>query len=564
MKDGIELAQSVTGKATMQAVAWRAILLVSALLVAGCTVTPSVTADKSQCNDSNGAICKPSGSDPNKEIATGSIDPNTNKPLSLGPDKVADEAPQVGGIKPETADRSSVYPQLASTDPNVASGLAPLGMPNVDISSRVAPKARESAHRVTVKQLSIRDAVAYAVLSHPLMGVQVAKLQAAGTDVKFSESALLPSLAVSAGTGISDFGTYSDYPRFMGSANLPGTMRTDVGFTFKQLVFDFGAAKSEVERNKALVDSERLKLVDEAEDIALRTVNSYMNILEKKEILAALDSTIANSQKLAELVSVNLSNGNGTKADVDRIQGKIIEIQGLRSDINSSYHIDLDDFYRLTKLEPMQVKKPRSITNELPKSLDAAIKEAQLSNPSVLALRSTSTSISHALAGAQAQKMPRMDLMSDATVKDYEGNHAASQGLVDSRLMLVMSYKIFDGGMLQAQIDKISAGKLETNYKTLDQEETVELNLRRLYESLSASHAKRMAAAQAVSTAENVNKLYIEQFKAGKRTIFELIDSNMSIFQLKKNAISSEYEELRSQYGILRNVGHLNDTMARN
>lgn len=42
----------------------------------------------------------------------------------------------------------------------------------------------------------------------------------------------------------------------------------------------------------------------------------------------------------------------------------------------------------------------------------------------------------------------------------------------------------------------------------------------------------------------------MEQFKAGKRTVFEVLDSRMVIFTMQKNAVNGRYEQLRAAYGI--------------
>ena len=64
-------------------------------------------------------------------------------------------------------------------------------------------------------------------------------------------------------------------------------------------------------------------------------------------------------------------------------------------------------------------------------------------------------------------------------------------------------------------------------------------------------------------TAQHANALYIEQFNAGKRTVFEVLDSRMVVFTMQKNAVNGRYEQLRAAYGILRTMGRLVETAAR-
>jgi adhesin transport system outer membrane protein len=453
-----------------------------------------------------------------------------------------------------------VYPQVASASPDLA-GVFAAGKPPETVPSNGSSSAPATGAKM--RGVSLSDAVGAAVLSHPLMGAQAAKVTGSLADVRTSEGATKPQMQVYAGTGGSYLGIYSNYPRQFGDINVPGSSRSDAGFTLKQLVFDFGAARADIARSKSVVDAERLRLADLAEDIALRTVNAFLNLLEEQELIALIDKVVADDNSFADLVKVSEQQGNGTIADVNRIKSKVIEVEALRTDITTSYQVAKDEFYRLTKLEPSTVRRPSSIVAQVPNSLAVALQGANQYNPALLAFNATGMSIDRQLDSQQAQRLPRVDLLSDALVKHYVGNQTASQGVVDSRLMLMVSYKLLDGGINAAQADRIREDKRANDFKALDERESVELNLRRFYQALSANRSKENAALQGTSTARSATSLYIEQFKAGKRTVFEVLDSRMVLFVMQKNAVNARYEQQRAAYGILRNVGRIVETAAR-
>lgn len=538
-----------------------------AALLAGCAQdkpTRLALTDCAQPGGGAGAECRDGRSI--DDIMTGSLPSDAGSaPAGDAGDTPIQTDGAAAAIAPTgtTVDRSAVMPQVASASPDLTATISSRSGPAVVAPiSTVAPRSAKGRPG-PLASLTLNDAVAIAVLSHPQMGAQAAKVQGAGADVRFAEGLRMPQLEVYGGAGQATLGTYVNTPTMFNNGSAPGTTRADVGFTFRQLVFDFGAARSEIQRNEALVDAERLKLADQAEDIGLRTVNAYLNLLEQSELISLIDRTVAEQRKLAELVRLSQQNGNGTQADVDRIKAKVIEVEAMRTDIDTAYHTALDEFHRLTNLEPRQVRRPKAVAALIPKAVGQAVVEAKANNPSLLALKATGVSLGHQLANQQAAKMPRIDVQSDGLVKNYLGVASASQSVVDLRAMVMVSYKLFDGGTSRAQEDHIRATQQANQFKVLDEDETIELNLRRFYQSLTANRAKRAAALSGVSTAENVNKLYIEQFKAGKRTIFEVLDSNMMVYTMQKNRINGEFEELRALYGILRNLGRLNETIAR-
>jgi outer membrane protein, adhesin transport system len=395
------------------------------------------------------------------------------------------------------------------------------------------------------------------------MGAQAAKVTGSLADVRTAEGAIKPQLQVYAGSGGSYLGSYLNSPSQFSSVNIPGSTRSDAGFTLRQLVYDFGAARADIAHSKSLVDAERLRLADQAEDIALRTVNAYLNLLEQEELIALIDKVVADQNGFANLVKLSERQGNGTVADVSRIKSKVIEVEALRTDIKTAYSTAKDEFFRLTKLESSRIRRPKSIMSQVPGSFETALRGAQQYNPSLLALNASGVSLDQQLASQKAQALPRVDLQGDGLVKHYVGSAPASQGIVDTRLMLMVSYKLLDGGVTAAQADRIREDRKANDFRALDERESIELNLRRFYQALSANRIKETAALQGTSIAQKAGSLYLEQFKAGRRTVFEVLDSQMVIFTMQKNAVNGRYEQLRAAYGILRNMGRLVETAIR-
>lgn len=453
------------------------------------------------------------------------------------------------------AERKEVYSQVASASSSLVAMAAPpslqVGRPGQGAAAKPSPKGRG---------IMLAEAIGAAVLSHPLMGAQAAKVTGSLADVRTAQGATRPQLQVYAGSGGSYLGAYANYPHQFDDVAIPGSSRSDAGFTLRQLVYDFGAAKSDIARSRSLVDAERLRLADQAEDIALRTVNAYFNVIEQSELIALIDKVVADDNNFANLVKLNESQGNGTVADVNRIRSKVIEVEALRTDITTALQTAEDEFFRLTKLDPNQVRRVPSALPHVPPSLEPALQVAKQSNPSLLALSANGTSIDYQLASQLAQRLPRVDVQGDGLVKHYLGNPAASQGIVDSRLMLMVSYKLLDGGIQAAQADRIREDRKSNDFRLLDEKEGIELNLRRFYQALTANRIKENAAIQGTATAQKANSLYLEQFKAGKRTVFEVLDSRMVVFTMQKNAVNGKYEQLRAGYGILRNMGRLVET----
>src|SRR3984893_5241798 len=352
----------------------------------------------------------------NDNIATDAISPSTDAPGPSQPSASQNGSAGAAGntaIAP-AADRKGVYRQTARPSANLV-GVVAVTEPKAPMPTEVSTSSRRAG--AEGKGVSLSDAVTAAVLGHPLMGAQAAEETGSLADVRTAQVATKPQMQVYAGSGLSYLGSYSNSPTQFGSVAIPGSSRSDAGFTLRQLVYDFGAARADIARSKSVVDAERLRLADQAEDIALRTVNAYLNLLEQGELIALMDKVVADNNSFANLLKQSERQGNGTVADVSRIKSKVIEVEALRTDIMTSYTTAQDEFFRLTKLESGRVRRPNSILSRVPGSFEIAFGAAQQYNPSLLALGAAGTSIDRQLASQQAQRLPRVDMQGDGIFK---------------------------------------------------------------------------------------------------------------------------------------------------
>ena len=157
----------------------------------------------------------------------GSLSQSASAPVAGGaPQHTPPPAPFIA----PSPERSQVYPQLAAAQSNLTTAVAPV------TSLDAGPKRANDTPARGGRTVLLGEAVGVAVLSHPLMGAQAAKVTGSLADVRTAQGALKPQLQVYAGSGGSYLGSYLNYPQQFGSVAVPGSSRSDAGFTLRQLV----------------------------------------------------------------------------------------------------------------------------------------------------------------------------------------------------------------------------------------------------------------------------------------------------------------------------------------
>ena len=64
-----------------------------------------------------------------------------------------------------------------------------------------------------------------------------------------------------------------------------------------------------------------------------------------------------------------------------------------------------------------------------------------------------------------------------------------------------------------------------------------------------------------VMQTKETQKLYSQQFKVGRRTLLDLLDSQNELFQARKAYVAADYDYLYSQYRVISSMSYILDAL---
>ncbi len=384
----------------------------------------------------------------------------------------------------------------------------------------------------------LTDAVASAVMQYPEIAINKARVREAAAGIGVAGAALLPSadLRLAAGTNYSGSFEGRALPYATASNGVDG--RFDGGIVLRQLIYDFGAARSDVERAKLQRDAEQMKLIEKIDEIAHRTAQSYLRIQEQRALLALIDETVAAHQKLLSVVQAHAREGHGTAADVQRVSSRLVDVRAIRSDVSLQLMAAEDQFERLTRGKAGKLVTAPNLEPTIPPGPAAAIGRMLANNPRIAALQATRGATWKELEGHRAGLLPKINLEIDTESKNFR-NGQVGRTQIEGRAMVAMRYRFMDGGLGRATDEQIRA-RLEGQEMTfVNEREQFEADIRQAYRAIDSAKRKTRLLGDGVASAQRVRELYLEQFKGGKRTIFELLDGHMSYFTARRSQIEA-------------------------
>jgi outer membrane protein TolC len=410
--------------------------------------------------------------------------------------------------------------------------------------------------------VKLNDAVASAVMQYPEIAINKARVREAVAGIDVASSAMRPSADLRVAAGANHSGAYEGRAiPYITAGNAVDT-RFDGGLILRQLIFDFGATQTDIARASYLRDAEKMKLREKIDEVAHKTAQTYLRILEQRALVSLVDETIAAHENLARIVQAHAREGHGTIADVQRVNSRLVDIRAIRSDVSLQLMAAEDQFERLTRAKAGRLTPVPQLNVRIPPSAESAVQRMLANNPRLAAIQATRQSTQKELEFNEATTLPKINLEVETESKNYR-NGQLGRTQLEGRAMLAMRYRLMDGGLSRATNEQVSA-RLEGQAMTyLNEREQFEADIRQGYRAIDSAKRKERLLGDGVASATRVRELYMEQFKGGKRTIFELLDGQMSYYTARRSQIEGQFEGRRAVFDILRATGELTLHLSR-
>ena len=397
---------------------------------------------------------------------------------------------------------------------------------------------------------TLKEAVEQAVQTNPEVLVTTDRRLAADEGVKQARGGYWPKVDLLSGTGRERLDDIN--ARLLGLSDTTSTRR-ESSVVLSQMVFDGFGVKSEVARRRALVDSSAYDVAATAEDLALRVVGVYLDVLRRQETVAAAVDSLEAHQRIYDHIKLRSESGVGQRADLDQAEGRLALAKvNLRSE-QSNLKDATTTYLRLVGAAPRSLLKPASLEQDLPRSENLALDTALANNPTIKSAQADVAAAEAQLGVAEAALWPRLDL-------EFAANHSSDivQGPSnDMTVMLRVRYNLSRGGA-------DSAGVRAARHQVHEANEVLNRTHRQIEESLSialnayiTTRDRLVSLRQYVESSDSTRAAYAKQFSIGQRTLLDLLNAENEYFNARLSFLSGQYTELASVFGVFAGMGQL-------
>lgn len=394
---------------------------------------------------------------------------------------------------------------------------------------------------------TLRDAVEHAVATNPDIKIAEAQQEDAYYAVNEARAGFLPKLDLNAGAG-------PEVSRQSGQEEIV-RIRREVNATLRQTVFDFGLTRYDYLRAKEGYESAKLETLQSIEELVYDVSVSYLGVLQQQRVVALAHQNLEAHEGILNLVNAQKEAGQGTAADVNRVTSSLANARSFMLEEESKLQQSRDEYRRLLNAPPGILVDPLLDLSLLPSSADEAAQRIEAESPQLLQVKADEKSVKNQLRSQRGNYLPKVEFEVQGNMNtDLAGETGQTR---DARAMMFLRYNLYNGGADAAVAARLRARVKEVGYEFEKQRREVEQNIRNDFTAIDASRAKVDTIRDQVDSAKEVVRLYEEQFRAGDRTAFDLLDAQQALITAKLEQVLNTYQETRAGFRVMQQLGSL-------
>ncbi|MGF1842131.1 TolC family outer membrane protein [Vibrio clamense] len=331
--------------------------------------------------------------------------------------------------------------------------------------------------------------------------------------------------------------------------------RKEATITLTQLIWDGSSTLNDMDRTAADAESVRYQLLSDAQDTALEVTKIYLDSVKAFEILSLSESNLAVHKEIYKDIKRRAESGIGSTADLSQVEARIAKAHGnLLAAQNNLFDVHTQ-FKRIVGQNPQGLIFPRADQSTLPLTVDSAIEAAFTNHPVIKISMTDVDSAKFQYDQTKGRNYPTLSFEAAQTWRDDAGGIEGSSD--EFSAMLRMKYNLYNGGSDSARTDS-AAYQLNKAKDLRDRAyRSVEEGLRLSWSALDLTVQQKEFLSDHVDSASDTVIAYNKQYRIGKRTLLDLLNTENELFEARKGYVDAKFAEQYAKYRVLNATGNL-------
>lgn len=388
-----------------------------------------------------------------------------------------------------------------------------------------------------VQAQSLSEALASAYNNSGLLEQNRALLRAADEGVAQSVAATLPVINWSLSATRTRVTTPVDTTSNAANARISGSLT----------LYDGGTGDIAIEAQKEIVLATRQALRGIEQDVLLRAVQAYANVLSAQEFVQLRESNVRLITQEFRAAQDRFEVGEVTRTDVSLAEARLASARSLLASAQGDLAVAAEEFRAASGRLPTS---PRAV-NPAPvsRTLNEAKAFAVRNHPRILESQHSVAAAELNIRRAEAATQPRVTL-DGFVAMDQDGNESGQIGIN-------VGGPIYSGGLLSSQVRQFRANRDAARAGLLLVTQSVEQQVANAFAQLQVARATRLASEQQISAAQIAFDGVREEAQLGSRTTLDVLNAEQELLDARAGRIAAQSNEVVASYALLASMGLL-------
>ncbi len=340
-------------------------------------------------------------------------------------------------------------------------------------------------------------------------------------------------------------------------------IRNSASIVATENLFEGFATESDINEQKSRIVSSRFNTQQNANTLALRASEVYIEVLRQKALLNLFEENVNSHERIYGLIREKTEAGSGRRSDVEQSEGRLaLAYSNYIAQVNN-YQDAIVNFERVYG----EALTASSLELPLAPSLPADTYEglwiiAQQYNPTLQLEKANIKVQQSRYEKDKGNYYPTIDAelaaARDQNVQGYEGKNYNARG------MLKLYYNLYRGGSDEAlrlqNLEYITVQKESFN----EQQRAVREKLKLAWLAHQITFVQIRCIRMHVEYAKKTAESYAQEYQLGRRSIVDLLNAELEYNDARKQLENAKSDVLFARYRILEVLGLLNFALETN
>lgn len=402
---------------------------------------------------------------------------------------------------------------------------------------------------------TLSDSVLSALQQHPSVEAAIESLGSAKENRAEQYSSYFPEVSLSA-TGGRMFG---DNATSRGLVTTRGEAYSWLGegsVTVRQRIFDGMETSSRVDAAEARKKKAYNSLFEVREDLALRAVQAYVNVLRGREAVKVLKTHKSKVADYQSRIRRMMDEGAADETQVQQAKDISVILDGILADFEGQLMGAEAQYYEAIGYRPgPELDTPQVPFDSIPDDIALAVDYALNNHPSLAAATDESRAASYDIGAEKSALYP--DLNGELSYLKRDQRDEIGGEAEDARAVMRLSWDFSTGGAQLARIRRSKHTHQETISRLEDARGQIERDVNLAYAEYQTASRQLDLLGQRRALNEKLFKAYQAQFEGAKVNLLQLMQADNQLFNTKLESINGRYRLINAQYGMLASMGRL-------